>query len=37
VIELEPVEDGTRVVVTETLEAGWGMALALRAEALVHA
>jgi uncharacterized protein YndB with AHSA1/START domain len=37
VIELEPVEDGTRVVVTETLEAGWGTALALRAFALVHA
>ncbi len=37
VIELEPVEDGTRVVVTETLEAGWGMAVSLRALALVHA
>jgi uncharacterized protein YndB with AHSA1/START domain len=37
VIELEPVEDGTRVVVTETLESGWGVALALRAQALVHA
>jgi uncharacterized protein YndB with AHSA1/START domain len=37
VIELEPVEDGTRVVVTETLDGGWGTALALRAQALVHA
>jgi uncharacterized protein YndB with AHSA1/START domain len=30
-IELEPVEDGTRVRVTETRGAGWGSALALRA------
>jgi uncharacterized protein YndB with AHSA1/START domain len=37
VIELEPVEAGTRLVVTETLGAGWGTALALRAQALVHA
>lgn len=37
VIELEPAEDGTRVVVTETLESGWGTALALHAQALVHA
>jgi uncharacterized protein YndB with AHSA1/START domain len=35
-IELEPVEDGTRVRVTETLGAGWGTALALRALALAH-
>jgi uncharacterized protein YndB with AHSA1/START domain len=33
-IELEPVEEGTRVRVTETLGAGWGTALALQALAL---
>jgi uncharacterized protein YndB with AHSA1/START domain len=37
VIELEPTEDGTRLVVTETLGSGWGTALELRALALVHA
>ena len=37
VIELEPVEDGTRVLVTETLGAGWGTALALHGLAAVHA
>jgi len=37
VIELEPAEEGTRLVVTETLGAGWGTALELRALALVHA
>jgi uncharacterized protein YndB with AHSA1/START domain len=41
-IELEPVEAGTRVVVTETLGldglgAGWGTALQLRALAFAHA
>lgn len=36
-IELEPVEAGTRVVVTETLRGGWGTALELHALALVHA
>jgi hypothetical protein len=35
-IELEPVEEGTRVRVTETLGAGWGTALALQALALAH-
>lgn len=34
-IELEPVEAGTRVRVTETLGAGWSTALSLRALALV--
>ena len=37
VIELEPAEEGTRLVVTETLGSGWGTALELRALALVHA
>lgn len=37
VIELEPAEDGTRLVVTETLGSGWATALELRAHALVHA
>jgi uncharacterized protein YndB with AHSA1/START domain len=37
VIELEPVKEGTRLVVTETLGSGWGTALELRALALVHA
>ncbi len=36
-IELEEVDEGTRVVVTETLGAGWGTALELHALALVHA
>lgn len=41
-IELEQVDDGTRVVVTETLSldgsgSGWGTALELHALALVHA
>ena len=35
-IELEEIECGTRVVVTETLGAGWSTALALRALAGVH-
>lgn len=36
-IELEEVEGGTRVVVTETASAGWSTALSLRALALAHA
>ncbi len=39
-IELEEVEEGTRVLVTETAAAGWSTALSLRALALrglVHA
>jgi uncharacterized protein YndB with AHSA1/START domain len=36
-IELVEVEAGTRVIVTETLGAGWGTALFLQALALVHA
>jgi uncharacterized protein YndB with AHSA1/START domain len=37
VIELEPFEGGTRVVVTETLGSGWGTALALHASAFAYA
>jgi uncharacterized protein YndB with AHSA1/START domain len=37
VIDLEPTEDGTRLVVTETLGSGWGTALELHALALVPA
>jgi uncharacterized protein YndB with AHSA1/START domain len=37
VIELEPTEGGTLLVVTETLGSGWGTALELHALALVHA
>ena len=33
-IELDAVEDGTRVLVTETLGAGWGTALAIQALAV---
>ena len=40
-IELDEVDGGTRVVVTETVGAGWGTALSLQAHALqerrVHA
>ncbi len=36
-IELEEVDGGTRVVVTETSGAGWGTALELHALAFVHA
>ena len=36
-IELEEVEAGTRVVVTETGEPGWSAALSLRALAFAHA
>ena len=36
-IELEEVEEGVRVLVTETAGAGWSTALSLRALALVHA
>jgi uncharacterized protein YndB with AHSA1/START domain len=36
-IELEEVEGGTRVLVTETAGAGWGTALSLRALAFAHA
>jgi len=36
-IELAELEEGTRVLVTETLGAGWGMALSLQALALVRA
>lgn len=36
-IELEEVDEGTRVIVTETAGAGWGTALELHALALVHA
>ncbi|MGH3073062.1 MAG: SRPBCC family protein [Gaiellaceae bacterium] len=36
-IEVEEIDEGTRVIVTETAGGGWGTALALRALALVHA
>ena len=36
-IELEEVEGGTRVLVTETAGAGWSTALSLRALAFAHA
>jgi uncharacterized protein YndB with AHSA1/START domain len=36
-IELEEVDEGTRVVVTETHGAGWGAALALHALAYAYA
>ena len=36
-IELDEVEGGTRVVVTETAGAGWGTALELRALAAAYA
>jgi uncharacterized protein YndB with AHSA1/START domain len=36
-IELEEVESGTRVLVTETAGAGWSTALSLRALAFAHA
>jgi uncharacterized protein YndB with AHSA1/START domain len=36
-IELVEVEDGTRVLVTETYGAGWASALSLQALSLVHA
>ena len=35
-IELAEVESGTRVLVTETAGAGWGMALSLHALALAY-
>ena len=36
-IELEEVEDGTRVVVTESGDPGWNAAFALRSLAYAHA
>jgi uncharacterized protein YndB with AHSA1/START domain len=36
-IELDEVEGGTRVLVTETAGAGWSTALSLRALAFAHA
>lgn len=36
-IELEEVQEGTRVLVTETAEGGWASALSLQALAVVHA
>jgi uncharacterized protein YndB with AHSA1/START domain len=36
-IELEEVEEGTRVLVTETGDTGWSTALELRALAYAHA
>jgi uncharacterized protein YndB with AHSA1/START domain len=36
-IELEEVEGGTRLLVTETAGAGWSTALSLRALAFAHA
>ena len=36
-IELEEVDGGTRVLVTETAGAGWSTALSLRAMAFAHA
>ncbi|MGZ8698157.1 MAG: SRPBCC family protein [Gaiellaceae bacterium] len=36
-IELEEVDGGTRVLVTETAGAGWATALSLRALAFAHA
>jgi uncharacterized protein YndB with AHSA1/START domain len=36
-IDLEEVDGGTRVLVTETAGAGWGTALSLHALAFVHA
>ncbi len=35
-IELVEIDEGTRVLVTETLGAGWGIALELRALAAAH-
>jgi uncharacterized protein YndB with AHSA1/START domain len=36
-IELDEIDGGTRVLVTETAGAGWSMALSLRALAFAHA